>query len=297
MSELPKGGPTCRGIPGRHGAESVAGLRRNQWPASGGIRTGVSALAHQHFEKHLELLRDLANYGANLVLRSFNSSPKKMEDIVICGVLLKQVVAMTDAIEILLTAGCGLAALLPSRTAFEASIYLDWILVPDSELKAKRYIVSNYRDQREWAKRATLGSPEELELRKAIEPFKINIHATRPELAATAAAAVAEADRVLAQPSLSSIDQEFVAARRKNQRYDIEWYQLDGLRSIRQVAEKVDRLAEYELFYSRGSQVMHTGTYKDHVGPRRVFRRAPGLSPGCQSQTLLLMICTSLDPI
>src|SRR5690606_5339900 len=34
----PEGWPACRGIPGRHGAESVAGMRRNQWPASGGIR-------------------------------------------------------------------------------------------------------------------------------------------------------------------------------------------------------------------------------------------------------------------
>src|SRR5690606_11907114 len=35
----PEGWPACRGIPGRHGAESVAGMRRNQWPASGGIRS------------------------------------------------------------------------------------------------------------------------------------------------------------------------------------------------------------------------------------------------------------------
>src|SRR5690606_7439607 len=33
-----KEGPACRGIPGRHGAESGAGMRRNQGPASGGIR-------------------------------------------------------------------------------------------------------------------------------------------------------------------------------------------------------------------------------------------------------------------
>src|SRR5690606_20258826 len=36
-----KEGPACRGIPGRHGAESGAGMRRNQGPASGGIRNDM----------------------------------------------------------------------------------------------------------------------------------------------------------------------------------------------------------------------------------------------------------------
>src|SRR4051812_20586935 len=104
-------------------------------------RARAAELSQQHYAKQLGLLQDLANYGSNLVLRAFNSSPRKMVDIVICGVLLKQVAAMTDATDILLAAGCGNAAFLPSRTAFEASIYLDWILIGNSELKAKRYIV------------------------------------------------------------------------------------------------------------------------------------------------------------
>lgn len=227
-------------------------------------RQDASAVAAQHFSKQTELLRDLANYGSNLVIRAFDSSPKKMAEVVVCGVLLKQVVAMVDAAEVLLSAGCGHAAFLPARTAFEASIYIDWIFHGDSERRATRYIVANYRDERLWASRVTPGNAEEVAFTKIAQLLGIDIHANRPTLASEAAAHLDEVERVLAQKSLASVDQEFSAARGKGKR-DPEWYALDGLKSIRQVADKVGRLPEYEFFYSKGSQVMHTGTYKDHV--------------------------------
>jgi len=232
-----------------------------------GLLNRAEAVTHAelHYGKQINLLKDLANYGSNLVVRAYHSSPKGMADLVICGVLLKQVAAMTDATEVLISAGCGNAAFLPNRAAFEASIYLDWMLVGDSELKAKRYVVANYRDQQEWARRATPGSAEEAELKKLMHPFGIDVHANNPSLATTAADGVTEANRVLSQPALASIDQAFSNARKPGRNYDVEWYALDGLKSIRQVADKVGRLAEYDFFYSRGSQVMHTGTYTDHM--------------------------------
>lgn len=222
------------------------------------------AVAEQHFSKQTELLRDIADYGSNLIVRAFNSSPKKMAEVVVCGVLLKQVVAMADAAEVLLTSGCGHAAFLPARTAFEASIYLDWILAADSERRATRYIVGNYRDERLWAARAIPGTTEEVAFTQIANTLGLDIHANRPTLTSDANAHLADVNRILAQPELQAIDQEFTAAKKKR-KHDPEWYQLDGLTSIRQVAEKVGRLPEYEFFYSKGSQVTHTGSYKDHI--------------------------------
>lgn len=34
---------------------------------------------------------------------------------------------------------------------------------------------------------------------------------------------------------------------------------------MRGLAKHLHRFAEYEAFYSRGSQVMHSGTYRDHL--------------------------------
>jgi hypothetical protein len=99
-------------------------------------RGEATNVVEEHFSSQTALLRDLANYGSNLIIRAFDSSPKKMAEVVICGVLLKQVVAMVDAVEVLLSAGCGHAAYLPARAAFEASVYSDWMLFSDGERKA-----------------------------------------------------------------------------------------------------------------------------------------------------------------
>lgn len=222
------------------------------------------AVAEQHFSKQTELLRDIVNYGSNLIVRAFQSSPKKMSETVVCGVLLKQIVAMVDAVEVLLVSGCGHASFLQARTAFEASIYLDWILLADSERRATRYIVANFRDERLWAARVISGTEEEAIFSRIANTLGLDVHANRPTLALDANNHLIEVNRILAQPELQPIDQEFTAKRARKKR-DPQWYQLDGLDSFKQVADKVGRLPEYEFFYSKGSQVSHTGTYKDHI--------------------------------
>ena len=78
--------------------------------------------AKQYFSKHIDLLVDLANYGSNLIPRVYDSSNKKLEDIVVIGVLLKQVVSMIDAVEILVSNGAVGPANLQARAAFESSL-------------------------------------------------------------------------------------------------------------------------------------------------------------------------------
>lgn len=222
-------------------------------------------LARQHFGSQLELLRDLANYGSNLIIRSFHSSPKKLADLIACGVLLKQLVTMVDSVEVLVSAGCGLTAHLPARTAFEASLYLDWIFKEDSERRATRYLVANYRQERLWASRAIRGTAEASAMEEATAGLGLDIHAKRPTLSTDAATYLAEVNRVLSQPELATIDQEFEEAKRKNPRRKLEWYSFDGITSIRQMARKMKRLAEYQFFYSRGAEISHSARYKDHI--------------------------------
>ena len=218
----------------------------------------------KHFTKQSALLADLANYGSNLVIRAYDSSPKKMAEIVVCGVLLKQVVAMIDATQVLLDAGASHAAFLPARAAWEASVYLDWILFSNSERKATCYIVGNFRDERFWIARVTPGTAEQAAFAAISKSIGANVHANHPNLTMEAATHLTEVNRVLAQPDLQAIDLEFNRVRGRRKR-DPEWYELEGVKSIRQIAEQVGRLAEYEAFYSKGSQVTHSGTYKDHV--------------------------------
>jgi hypothetical protein len=220
--------------------------------------------AQEHFGDQVALLRDLADYGSNLVFRAFNSSAKDLPSVIACGVLLKQVVAMLDAVYTLVAAGTVHAAFLPARAAFEASMYLDWLLFSDTERKATAYIVSNYRDERLWVARVTKGTSEEAVFDSISKSIGLDIHARRPLLAADAQKHLAEVNRILTQKAFAAMDKEFDQVKGKK-KYDPEWYHLCGAKSIRQVAQQVGRLAEYEFFYSKGSQITHTASYKDHI--------------------------------
>lgn len=221
--------------------------------------------AQDNFADQIGLLGDLANYGSNLVVRAYNSSEKDLPSIIACGVLLKQVVAMIDAVYLLVAAGTVHAAFLPARAAFEASIYLDWLLFSDTQRKATAYLVSNYRDERLWIARVTKGTAEAATFDALSKSVGLDIHAHRPTLATDAAKRLSEINRILSQNDLAKLDNEFSQVKGKKRKYDPEWYQLCGAKSIRQVAEQVSRVIEYEYFYSKGSQVTHTASYKDHI--------------------------------
>ena len=107
--------------------------------------------ARQIFSKQIDLLVDLVNYGSNLIIRAYDSSKKKLEDAIVIGVLLKQVVAMIDATEILLCHGSPQSADIQLRSALEASLYIDWMLKSELQKKAKYYYISNLRNMKLWA--------------------------------------------------------------------------------------------------------------------------------------------------
>lgn len=124
---------------------------------------------------------------------------------------------------------------------------------------------SNFRDERKWASRAIHGTPEEVEFASIIKSLDVDIHAKRPTLIAEARANLAEIDRILAQADLASIDAEFDRNRKGKRNVEVERYVLTGKDSIRQIADAVDRRAEYEMFYGKGSRITHTASYKAHV--------------------------------
>ena len=121
---------------------------------------GVVKQIKEHLGPWIKLIRDVTNYGSNHIPRCFGSSKKQLADIVVLGILLRQVVAMLDAIEVLLANGAVHAAKLQMRALFEASAYMDWILSSDSEKKAEYFYVHNLRRKRLWARRTQPSSVE-----------------------------------------------------------------------------------------------------------------------------------------
>lgn len=221
-------------------------------------------LIREHFSTQLTLLQEMTNFGSNLVVRAYNSSDKKLGDAVSCGVLLKQVVSMVDAVETLLASGSVHAAHLPARAAYEASLYLGWMLVSDLERKAHYYYVSNLRQKRIWGMRGIKGSHDNQSFSAALAQLGEDIFILRPSLATESENHLAEVNKILARPDLIQIDQEFDRIKKKSGR-EPKWHMPLGLSTVRQIAKEMHRLPEYELFYSKGSEVVHTGSYKDHI--------------------------------
>lgn len=219
-----------------------------------------------HFKPQLDLLIDLTNYGSNLIPRLYASSEQNLVDVILIGVLLKQVVSMLDGAEVLVSKAAIHTAQLEARAAYEASIYIDWILKSESENKAKCYYVSNLRIERIWALRSIEGTKEEEEFSSITAEIDLDIHKVRPGISEEGKEHLKQVDEILAQDMFREVDQEFEAIKEKDRRKrEPLWYRPMNVFSIRQIAKDVSRLAEYDLFYSIGSQVTHASSYKDHV--------------------------------
>jgi hypothetical protein len=247
-------------------------------------REGVREIVREHLSAQADLLDDAANYGSNLVIRAIESSPKDIEDVVLCAVFLKQVVAMLDATAVLFREGAHYAAQLSARSAFEASVYVQF-LSQDLKRRARLYIVSNYREERVWAQRAILGTAEELKMRQVTEMAGFNIHENRPGLSEQSKERLREVNEVLGREPLRALDEEFEKLRKTKGRgkHEPKWYEPEGPQSVKQVVASVGRLPEYELFYSGGSKVAHGGSYKNH------FRY--------KGDTLLLVPVRHVEPV
>jgi hypothetical protein len=94
------------------------------------------AYVKEYFSDIIEVMRDMTNYGTNLIIRCFVTGKSELEDAIILGVLVRQAVAMFDALEILISNASIYPAHLQARALFEASLYLQWILKDDSTLKS-----------------------------------------------------------------------------------------------------------------------------------------------------------------
>lgn len=221
--------------------------------------------ARKIYSKQIELLVDLANYGSNLIVRAFDSSKKRLEDVIVICVLLKQLVSMLDAVEVLVSHGIIHPANLQTRCAFEASLYIDFILAGDSEQKARYYYVANLRNKKLWESRYMRGSEERKAFSHVFEYLDGYIAPENPKLIAEMKKEIEDIERVLKQDNFIVINETYEKMRIKKTGEEAFWYKAYGMKSLRQIAEIVGRLPEYEIFYPAGSEVTHSTSYREHV--------------------------------
>ena len=224
-------------------------------------RDKVTADIKEHLSPWIDLIRDLTNYGSLLIPRCFSSSARDLKDAVVLAILLRQVVAMLDGIEVLLSNGAVHAAQLQLRALLEASVYIEWILQSDSEKKAAYYYVHNLRRKRLWASRTQPGSAESEEFIAMMTDTGVQINDRVREVSKQQ---LQDIDRVLSQPKFAEINKDF-DKHRKGKRYDPAWYVPLGQRRFGMIARSVGKGSLYTIVYSGASEVMHTSSYDQHV--------------------------------
>jgi hypothetical protein len=222
----------------------------------------------QHYSAQISLLRDLVNYGSQLIPKAFEPSGTKLENVIVLGVLLKNVVIMIDGVEIIVSNGTVYPALLQARAAFETSIYLDWLVLNQTEKKANYYYVSSLRNERIWALRVAKDTPAHRKFISDTQSLKDYLNLETTEMFETAEKHLIEVNRILSQSNFKQIDSEFELLK-KGDRTEPAWYiPLLGKQSgrgLRAIAQEVGRVAEYVFFYEQTSRVTHASSYKDHI--------------------------------
>jgi hypothetical protein len=219
-------------------------------------RDELVAAINDHFQDSLKLIRSVVDYGTNLIPRSFKQSDRKLEDIVILAILLKHIISMLDGVDALISQGCIYAAHLQVRSLFEAFLSIEWILKEDTEKRALQYYVWNLRLRRKWALRFVSSTGEHDDFSCKVTKYGKKLFDEMQEREGEAKQQVDAIDDLLAKLPYDQINQEFVRLK-GNKKFDVPWYRPGGPNSIADMAAKVGYGAEYEVFYSQYSQIMH----------------------------------------
>jgi hypothetical protein len=216
----------------------------------------------EHFQDSLELLREVTNYGSRLIPRCFVSSKRKLPDIVVLGVLLKQAVAMLDAVEVLVSQGALYAAHVPARALFEAYLYINWILQKDKEKRATYYYVWQLRRLRTWDRRVIPTTSEHLRFKKAIKQLNLSQDGEKQQ---DASKEISEIDKLLSKDGYKEINAEFDKIKMSNRDYDKQWYLPCGAKSIADMARQLEIEPQYDIFYAQFSEIAHAQSFRKHI--------------------------------
>src|SRR5437016_4304960 len=94
-------------------------------------RDAAAAMAAQ-FQDAIDLLKELVNYGTNLIVRAFGSSKRDLLAVCVLFVQLRQFLTHLDGITILLADGNSGTADLQLRSLLEGAHLIEWTLKKDT---------------------------------------------------------------------------------------------------------------------------------------------------------------------
>lgn len=212
-------------------------------------------IIRKHYSETLDLLKEVTNYGARLIVRCFSLSQRKLPDIVVIANLLKQAVVFLDSIEILVSQGASTSAALPLRSLFEVRLYIKWILFEETDFRSKAYYVWHLRKTIAVNNWAIEGTNEKTRLKELLRKSQ------RESVVEKACLFKNEAIKqnlrindLLKSEHYRVINDLYESADNRKKM----WYSINkGPSSLRRIAERLGLEDEYAITYSKFSMIAH----------------------------------------
>jgi hypothetical protein len=217
----------------------------------------AKAHVRQYSKRLYDLLIEYVNDGTQVLARCSRASPivsKTDTDIHSAAfALYHHIITMTDGIAELVRECCGVPVVPILRSLFEASMSLDYVLQANAtyEERSLAWMVGHAHNRLQLYERIDPATPRGREFKAQWEKdptLRLGQCPQDPE-------AAKERDRIhrlLAKPHLAPIDAKYRALKTR------VWYAINGgPKSLDELAKRLNRAPEYELFYRMWSATAH----------------------------------------
>lgn len=196
-------------------------------------------------------LREAVNYATNAFHRREESKRGRKEESLPVLVCFLHMIQMSDAIEVLLSSGCGPSASVLLRSSFEAKLTVEHILERDSKRRGYSWLVCYVLNEIKALER--FGSPD---FRDALS--SAGLGGTPADEIDNLPVVIEQLKSALVRPGYTEAYSEYQKLRTARKGSRIEWYSLyDGPSTIRGLAKRLNQEALYDILYSSASRVTH----------------------------------------
>lgn len=211
------------------------------------------------------LLQELVNYATNALIRCSTSksiSVKEVEDRAILS-LYRNIIELTDGIEVMLSQGCVIAAIPALRSSFEALLAITYILENNENYvrRSLAWIVGNLHNSIDMYERYDPSTKKGQDAKELFDDDREMTFLQRPIAPIEFInKKETEIQAQLARPHLQLIEEEYQRqiTLQKSKKY-IEWYSLfDGPRSLYQLTKRLGKGGSYVILYQPWSAIAHS---------------------------------------
>ena len=199
------------------------------------------------------LLQEIVNYSTHALVRCATSaSGNKDEDTAILA-LYRHVIEMIDGVEVLISQACSVPAVPLLRSAFEASLSIQYILETEQDYgrRCLAWLVGYIHKRLDMLERLDPTTSKGQNARRLIQDDEITSRLLLPSSQDLQQSA-ADLHALLSEPHLQSIEAEYQRCQKAS------WYQLfNGPSSLYKLAEHLGKGGLYEILYRSWSTTVH----------------------------------------